>query len=674
MMQPDRNPSQNPSSVSALGEVIMKVLHFAAYAFLYLSICVSSVAQSSGPDERAITDPKSIASASNLKARPIPIEDLYFTRSVSSASWSPDGKEILFTTDMSGRSNLWKVSAAGGWPTQLAQSDERQYGGTWSPDGKWILFQQDFGGNELWDIFAVPSDGGEVSNLTNTPEIREESPRWSPDGKTIALNYKPKQATAYDIALMDWATRKVTQLTHESSPNHSWGSVAWSPDGKTLYANRIEVSFTDSDVYAVDVASGKATNLTPHEGQVLYTASSLSGDGKTLLVTSNQKGGYQNVALLDVVGKKLTWVTDTKWEAGSGDFSPDGKRFTYIINADGRTDVYLAEAATMRAEKIPVAQGLNGFPAYPNSFSPSGDRLLISHESSVQPGDFWIYELSSRKTNQLTYSAIASLNSAPLPSSQIVHYKTFDGKTISALLWVPFNLKRDASNPALVLPHGGPTGQDVDFWSPRVTALVSRGYICLAPNVRGSTGYGMDFQKANYKDLGGGDLQDEVYAAKFLEATGYVNPKKIGITGGSYGGFMTLMAIGKTPEVWAAAVELYGIIDWMTMLQHSDPELQQYEKSLLGDPVKDRKVYDATSPITHIHSVNAPLLVLQGDNDPRVPKEEAEQVVELLKKDGKTVDAHYYANEGHGFEKRENQIDSIRRTVEWFDKYLKGKN
>jgi dipeptidyl aminopeptidase/acylaminoacyl peptidase len=238
-------------------------------------------------------------------------------------------------------------------------------------------------------------------------------------------------------------------------------------------------------------------------------------------------------------------------------------------------------------------------------------------------------------------------------------------------MWVPFNLKRDHSNPALVLPHGGPTGQVVDYWSPRVAALVSRGYICIAPNVRGSTGYGIDFQRANYQDLGGGDLQDEVYATKFMVETGYVDAKKIGITGGSYGGFMTLMALGKTPDVWAAGVELFGIIDWMTMLQHSDAELQQYEKALLGDPVKDKKVYEADSPITYIHDVKAPMLVLQGDNDPRVPKEEAEQVVELLKKDGKTVDAHYYPDEGHGFAKRENQIDSIRRTVEWLDKYLK---
>jgi dipeptidyl aminopeptidase/acylaminoacyl peptidase len=652
----------------------MKTKRNAWIALLALFICSSAVAQSSGPDTRQISDPKSITSAPNPSAGSIPIDDLYFTRSVGSASWSPDGKEIAFTTDISGRSNLWKVNATGGWPIQLAQSDERQYGETWSPDGKWIVFQQDTAGNELWDIFAIPSDGGEVINLSNTPEIREEGPRWSPDGKTIALNTKPKDGTVYDITLMDLATRKMTPLTHESTPNHLWNSVAWSPDGKTLYAARVEVSFTDADTYAIDVASGKATNLTTHHGQVLNIASSLSNDGKTLLITSNEKGGYQNVALLDIASKKLTWVTDTNWEASSGDFSPDGKTLTYTINADGRVDTYIADVASLHSEKIPIGGGVNGFAANPSSFSPSGDRLLLSHESSVEPGDFWVYDLSSQKSKQLTYSAIASLNSAPRPPSQVISYKSFDGKTISALLWIPYNLKRDGSNPALVLPHGGPTGQSADYWSPRVAAFVSRGYICIEPNVRGSTGYGMEFQKANYKDLGSGDLQDEVYAAKFLGATGYVNPKKIGITGGSYGGFMTLMAIGKTPDIWAAAVELYGIIDWMSMLQHSDAMLQQYEKSLLGDPVKDRAVYDAASPIKYIHNVKAPLLVLQGDNDPRVPKEEAEQVVALLKKDGETVDAHYYANEGHGFEKRENQIDSIRRTVAWLDKYLKGSN
>jgi dipeptidyl aminopeptidase/acylaminoacyl peptidase len=238
-------------------------------------------------------------------------------------------------------------------------------------------------------------------------------------------------------------------------------------------------------------------------------------------------------------------------------------------------------------------------------------------------------------------------------------------------MWMPPNLKRDGSNAAVVLPHGGPTGQVNDTFNTTAAALASRGFICIAPNVRGSTGYGIEFQKANYQDLGGGDLKDEVAARQFLIDTGYVDAKKVGISGGSYGGYMTLMAIGKTPELWSAAVELFGIIDWYTMLQHSDPFLQQYERSLLGDPEKDKAVYENASPIKFIRDAKAPLLVLQGDNDIRVPKEEAVQVVDILKKEGKTVDATYYAQEGHGFRKRENRIDALQRTVAWFEKYLK---
>ena len=399
--------------------------------------------------------------------------------------------------------------------------------------------------------------------------------------------------------------------------------------------------------------------------------SALSPDGKTLLVTSNEKGGYNNVALLDITTKKVQWLTDLQWEAEAGDFSPDGKRITYTVNEDGRADSYIMPVTGGAAHVIAFPSGLNSLTGRPSAFSPSGDRILAVHQSSTQVPDFWTVNVATGKATQLTHSAVASLDAAALPQSQIVHYKSFDGTMISALLWMPFNLERNGHNPGVVLPHGGPTGQTTDYFSRTVVALVSRGYTVIAPNVRGSTGYGFSFQQMNYKDLGGGDLQDEVYSAKFLSATGYVDPKKIGITGGSYGGYMTLMAIGKTPDVWAAAVEEYGIVDWLTMLQHEDPRLQEYEKSLLGDPVTDLAVYQAASPIKYLTNAKAPLLVLQGDNDIRVPKEEAEQVVSILKENGKTVDAHYYPNEGHGFSKRENQIDAIRRTIDWFDRYLK---
>jgi dipeptidyl aminopeptidase/acylaminoacyl peptidase len=571
------------------------------------SLCAPLLA-ATGPDDRPLTDPHSVISASDPAARPVPIDNLYYTRNVFGAAWSPDGQQIVFTSDVSGRFNLWKVRASGGWPIQLTQSDDLQSNAVWSPDGKWLVYQQDHAGNELHDLYAIPADGGEPANLTNTPAIREQDPRWSHDGKMLAFAYKPKEGTQYDVALLDWATRKVHKLTNEQQPGYSWNTVAWSKDDKTIYAGRVNPPFTDADVYRIDVATGKLENLTPHQGTIRYLASSLSPDNRTLLLSSDAKGGYMNIALLDVASKKLTWATDLKWEAFSGNFSPDGENYSYVVNQDGLTDAYLADSSTNKAEKLDLAHGLNTVSGNPTEFAPQSDRLIVSHEASNQPGDLWIYDLGRRQAEQLTFSTIASLRAVPLPASQIVHYKTFDGKTITALLWLPFNLKRDGTHPALVIPHGGPTGQIVDYWNTEVQALASRGYICIAPNPRGSTGYGLDFQKANFQDLGGGDLKDEIAGVDFLKATGYVDTKKIGITGGSYGGFMTLMAIGKTPDLWAAAVEEYGIINWSSMLKSSDPSLNEYLKALLGNPDENRKIYEADSPVTYIRDERAPLL------------------------------------------------------------------
>jgi dipeptidyl aminopeptidase/acylaminoacyl peptidase len=636
------------------------------------SLCAIACASDS-PDERQITDPKSVVSTSNPQSGPVPIPQLYYTRSTFGPAWSPDGRDIVFTTNLTGRFNLWKVPAAGGFPIQLLQSNDRQSGAVWSPDGKWIVFDQDIGGGELYDLFAVSRDGADLINLTNTPDISESSARWSPDGSMIALSYRPKDSSNIDIALLDWKTKNVRKLTNEQAKNREWFGAIWSPDGKTIYATRANAGGTDADVYAVDVATGQLNNLTPHTSDVLYSVSAVSPDGRTLLIASNEKGGYSNVALLDVGSKKRTWVTDTKWEADAGEFSPDGKTFTYIVNADGRTSVYIVDRASGKPAPLRFVEGITVPAGNPRAYSPFGDRLLISHQSSTEPADLWIYNPATHQSKQLTISAVASLNPSRLPASQLVHYKTFDGKTISAFLWVPFNLKRDGANPAIVLPHGGPTGQTVDSFNKTAAALASRGYFCIAPNVRGSTGYGMEFQRANYKDIGGGDLQDEVYAAHFLSETGYVDAKKIGITGGSYGGYMAMIAIGRTPDVWAASVELFGITDWLTEQEHEEPSLQQYDQSILGDPVKDRKSYEDASPIKYFKDAKAPLLILQGANDIRDPKEEAEQAETILKQEGKVVDSHYYPDEGHGFVKRENQIDAMERTVAWFDRYLKGK-
>jgi len=631
-----------------------------------------SILAGPGPDSRTPTDPKSIHSESNPAAKPVPIDDLFLTRSVGGGAWSPDGQEITFESNASGRTNVWKMHSDGSAAAQLSHSDDRQFGATWSPDGKWIVYQQDVGGAEIWDLFAVPATGGDPVNLTNTERIAESSPLWSPDGSNIAIAYKPKESPVTDIAILNWKTRNVTKLTNEKEQDHRWFASAWTRDGKSILATRGNALATDADVYLIDVATGKAEKLTSHQGQQLFQANDLSPDGKTALVSSNAQAGYFNVALLDVSSGKLRWITDTQWDAHGDSFSPDGKQFTYLINEDGRSRAFIADTATGKSKPLQMPEGLTSFEGRPTTFSPDGSKVLLAHQGSRRPNDLWAYSLATAQPQQLTKSASQNIDASLLPQSHLVSYKSFDGTMISAFVWLPFNLERNGKNPAVVLPHGGPTGQTVDSFSRTAAALATRGYVCIAPNVRGSTGYGKKFQGMNIKDLGGGDLQDEVYAVKFLESTGYVNPKRVGITGGSYGGYMTLMAIGKTPEVWRAAVEQFGIINWLTMLQHEDAFLQQYEKSLLGDPEKDRKVYEDDSPLKYIRNEKAPLLVLQGENDPRVPKEEAEQVVEILKQEGRTVDVHYYPKEGHGFAKREDQIDALKRVTEWFDLHLKA--
>jgi dipeptidyl aminopeptidase/acylaminoacyl peptidase len=624
----------------------------------------------SGPGDRVATDPKSVVSAENAAtSAPMPVADLLQTVRIGGATWSPDGKQIGYISNSSGRLNLWVMRADGTSARQLLKSNDRQANPAFTRDGKEIVYEQDKGGDELYDLYAVSVEGGEPRNLTNTDKTSESSPQFSKDGKWLAFGSKEKVESSTNIAIMEWPAGTARLLTHEKDPKASWDAADWSPDGRYLYAVR-EVGTDDADVYRVDVKSGAAENLTAHTGKVLMIASEVSPDGKTLLMTSNEKGGYENVALLDVASKKKRWVTDTQWEAHAGGFSPKGDTFTYILNADGRATINFVDVKTLKASDRGIPAGLNTPGAGPSAFREDGS-YLFSHQDSTHAPNLYLLSTGSVVT-QVTHNESPVLTAATLPSSQLVTYKSFDGKMISALVWVPFNAKRDGTAPVVVMPHGGPTGQTLDSFNPRAILLVSRGFVVIAPNVRGSTGYGMEFEKANYKDLGGADLKDEIAGVDFLKTTGFIDAKKVGIWGGSYGGFMTLMAIGKNPDLWAAAVDEYGILNWYTMLAHEDARLQEYEKTLLGDPVKDKDVYEASSPLKYIRDEKAPLLVLQGERDIRVPKEEAEQVVEILKKEGRTVDAVYYPEEGHGFIKREHQVDELTRSVDWFEKYLKG--
>jgi dipeptidyl aminopeptidase/acylaminoacyl peptidase len=631
--------------------------------------CVSFVAYADGPADRKPTDPLSVTSVNGPASTPLPVEALLTTTRIAGVARSNDGRKLAYTSTASGRPNLWIMNADGTGAHQLVTNNDRQAGARFTHDDGAVVYSQDRGGNEYYDIYEAPVIGGEPRNLTNTPDISETVDEFSPDGKLLAIGVKQKTAPATNLAVMQWPGGQIRQLTHEADPKASWRENAWSPDGLFIYATR-SIGIDDSEIFRIDVATGESQQLVEHPGKQLISVSAVSPDGRTLLVTSNANGGYQNAALLDLATKKLRWLTHTQWSANGAAFTPDGGSAVVVLNADGRISTRFINLKTMQESERSVPPGLNVPAASPKPFLPDGS-MLLSHEDSSHPGE--LYRLApDNSLTQITHNADEALQHIVLPKSQLVTYRSFDGRLISAFMWVPFNLKRDGKAAAVVMPHGGPTGQTADSFNGRAELPASRGFVVIAPNVRGSTGYGMEFQNANVKDLGGGDLKDEIAGVDFLKATGFIDPKRVGIWGGSYGGYMTLMAIGKTPAVWSAAVDEYGILNWLSMLQHEDPSLQEYEKTLLGDPVKDRAIYEASSPLQYIRNETAPLLVLQGENDIRVPREEAEQVVGILKAEGRTVDAVYYPEEGHGFVKREHQRDELTRSVAWLQKYLQG--
>jgi dipeptidyl aminopeptidase/acylaminoacyl peptidase len=566
--------------------------------------------------------------------------------------------------------NIWRMDAGGSWPVQLTQSDEVQSSLVVSPDGRTLYFAQDKGGDEFHDIFAVPTSGGPVVNLTNTPDMRENGAVISPDGRTLAILTKRKIDPQVNLAVMDIASRQMRFLTAETDPQRRWNPLGWTADGRTLIANRTNADSTESEIFSVDVASGKASRLAGKAGS-RFIAADVSKDGRTIAASSNDGGSQLRAGMLDVPSGKWRWLKPTNWEQTAQELSPDGKTMIVRTGVNGRALLSAVSTASGTERPLSLAPGVASV-AGDGAFAPDSRRLLLIHSGADTPADLHMFDAKSGVTKPITRMAMASLDPTNLPKSQIVTYSSFDQTLIGAIVTMPFNLRRDGSNPAVILPHGGPTSQSQDSFSRTATALASRGFIVLQPNVRGSTGYGKVFQTSNFQDLGGGDLKDVLAAKDFLVSSGYVDPKRVGITGGSYGGFMTLMAIAKAPDAFAAAVQLFGIINWHTMHKTADPLLRQYIVSLLGDPVKNKAAYDSTSPLTYIAAVKTPLLSLQGDNDIRVPRGQAEEVAKVLKAKGNVVETVFYPAEGHGFQKRENQIDSLRRTVAWFERYLKG--
>ncbi len=641
---------------------------------LLLLISPPLLAQTSLPTQPGatpITDPTQITSrVLKREVQPFSIEKLFMTRIVGATSWSPDAKQVAFVTNISGRNNIWLMSSNGGWPSQLTISDQRQTDLAWSPNGKWISFSSDHDGDEQWDLFLVSPQTGEVVNLTNTPDVAEEGQAWSPDSRYLAYMWKPRSAPNFEIDLMDVLTKRYRALTKDTPKNLSNTGPIWSGDAKTIAYTQQDAAGKNSNIFLLEIASGKTTLLTPHTDEHNYQATAFSPDGKYLLITSNAKG-YDNAALLEVANKKIDWLTDEKWEVGSGTFSPDSKRLTWTENVDGNTQIFVYDIASKQTTMLPLPAGVNTLAGSVTSFSPDGRRLLYYHNGPNSPNDVWVYDFAGKQSRQLTHSLLAGLSTDDMVEPFLVHYPSRDGKwQISAFVYVPHNAPRDHTHPAIVYIHGGPTSQTVNSFNRVIQYLANQGYLVIAPNYRGSTGYGKEFMDANRFDMGGGDLQDVLAAADWIQKTGYVDPKKLVVMGGSYGGYMTMMALTKAPDMWAAGVPIVPFVNWFTEVQNEDPLLHEYDLATMGDPVKNKALWEDRSPINFVDRIKAPVLLLAGGNDPRCPKSEAQQVADAIKKRGGTVELKIYENEGHGFARVENQIDAYTRVAEFLKKYV----
>ena len=641
----------------------------ALFSVLFLiSICYS--AAQNLPVPRAITDPTTLASPSLPDFKPIPLEKFVTTRQFEGMTWSPDGKEIAFTSNISGRMNIWTVPSEGGWPKQLTISEQRQNAPSWSSDGKWIAYVSDTDGDELWDIWLVNPKTGETTNLTLSPKVEEGRAYWSPDSKRIAYQTRPKDKAPYEIDVMEIATHKTTHITQNTADDQLNSVPTWSHDGKFLAFTRDYADEKNSDVMIADMATGKIENLTNHGKDQLFTAEAWSPDDKTILITSDANNGYSNVGLLDVATKKIKWLTNDKWQMQAYDFTPDGKHAIWTGDVDGDYGVYIGDLATGKIEALPVGSGVISMDDIDGPVSPDGKRLLYTRDGADAPRAIWAYDFGTKKATQITDPLLAGVSQQQLVDPKLVHFPSKDGKyTLSAWAYMPYNLQPNHKYPAIVYLHGGPVDQSTRSFYPLIQYFVNLGYIVIAPNYRGSSGYGKAFQDANRMDAAGAELQDVVDAAEFIKKSPYVDPKNIVLMGRSYGGYLTLMGVTKFPDEWSAAAPIVPFANWFTAYQNEDATLQASDHQFMGDPVKNKDLWIDRSPAMFVDRIKAPLIILAGGHDPRCPKTEAEAIAAAIRKRGGKVQLKVYEDEGHAFAKIENILDAYKRVSDFLKTY-----
>ncbi|HEX7090950.1 MAG TPA: S9 family peptidase [Longimicrobiales bacterium] len=594
------------------------------------------------------------------------IEEFLGTTNIFGASFSPDGRKILVSSDQTGVYNAFAIPVDGGEPVQLTHSTtDAVMVASYFPADERFIYLSDRGGDELTHVYVQEPDGT-VRDITPGEKLKASFLGWADDDESffIATNERdPRFFDVYEVTVDGYRR----SLVYRNDEGLDFAAI--SPDERYLALVKTNTT-RDSDVYLYDRETRELRHLTPHEGQVSNIATDFTPDGAGLLIVTDEGREFAYLVRQDLAtGRRDTLVT-ADWDVMYAGYSKEGSYLVAAINNDARTEIRIYDR-DMRLVDLP-APPAGEITAV--EFSPDERRIAYYVSSSRLPRDLFVQALDGGAATRLTRSLNPAIAADDLVEGEVVRFASYDGVEIPGILYRPHQASAETPVPALVWVHGGPGGQSRLGYNALIQYLVNHGYAVYAINNRGSSGYGKTFFAMDDRKHGEADLGDVVASKQMLIETGWVDPDRIGIIGGSYGGYMVLAALAFRPQEFAVGVDIFGVANWIRTLESIPPWWESFREALyteMGDPATDRERLERVSPLLHASNIVKPLIVLQGANDPRVLQVESDEIVAAVRANGVPVEYIVFPDEGHGFTKKANQLRGYEAILRFLDRHLK---